>query len=165
MKDPLRNRLDAILERTAAATEPGPELAVRVDAPTVPAKTARPHSFGADTRAVRQLPRPPAEREHDLPPRWDGRPVTWEQWEIETPTSMVFHLGPEAFACPICGVVDAMPLRARGRARYDGADVGPADVLLAATRCPHCAHDQIYDFDAHELYDLDASDYRDEGST
>jgi hypothetical protein len=131
----LDERIAAILERTKPA--PGSQR------------------FGRD---ILTLERPPAERVHDLPPRWDGQPVTWGDWSIEAPTTLVFHMGPEAFACPRCGTVEHQPLRCRGR--Y--ADIGG---LLTATRCPHCAHDQVYDFETGELYDLEASDYGDEGST
>lgn len=117
-------------------------------------------------------------REHDLPPRWDGLAVVWDGWQTQI----------EAFVCPppkptcctVCGSL-ADPVTNRGRVarvpavtherirehdekRAHLAGRPPALHRLVAFRCPDCRHDQVWDTDADETWDLDHTDYGPDGS-
>lgn len=77
-------------------------------------------------------------RQHDLPPLWDGHPVEWaESWE---------HFGVvfcdvAMNACNQCGTVD-----------YTLTKSGIVNSLrrLHASRCRHCHHDAVFDYDTKE---------------
>lgn len=118
-----------------------------------------------------------ATREHDLPPRWDGHPITWQEWST-APTPVC----PRAqSACEECGVVGPR-LTARGtisvvpdfdeglpgevtdlaRAR---AERRPPTHVLIAVRCPSCMHDNVWDSRTDAVWDLDSTDYTDSGSS
>lgn len=123
-------------------------------------------------------------RPHDLPPQWDGEPVTWRPWHAAR-TTLQFHAPPEALACEQCGTVDE-PAVARGsRPPADGATFTVSEPRrtrsgreyvrrvqrpawpvrdLTAYRCRHCGHDQVRDDRTGEQWDLDAEDYGDDGS-
>lgn len=112
-------------------------------------------------------------REHDLPPRWDGHPVTWTSWG---PVPAAFLCPPPAGPrCPSCHT-DAGQLHAAGtilrelrtsstgstgsvvRART-GGPLGRLDVF----RCTGCQLDTVHDQDGG-IWDLDATDYGPNGS-
>ncbi len=97
-----------------------------------------------------------ADHGNDLPPRWDGNPVTWEPWD-DTQTTLRFHLAPDA--CDECGATWE-PLSTSGRA---GTAKDP--LFLVAFRCKACKHDVVYDLEHHRSWDLDADDYDDVGSS
>lgn len=95
---------------------------------------------------------------NDLPPKWDGHPVTWDGWE----GGEIFICPPptdQDRACAQCGVVDSQR-KNMGRTFKDGI----VHHFLHAKRCRHCNHDTVYDLRADKLWDLDPSDYSDEGS-
>ena len=105
-----------------------------------------------------------ATREHDLPPRWDGYPVTWDGWKLD-------HIWicppPKPEPCPYCGslaerVTNAGTVTITGIPRIGKIIGRPIRHRIYAMRCPACGHDQVYDF--AELWDLDLTDYQDEGS-
>lgn len=114
-------------------------------------------------------------RTHDLPPRWDGAPIEWGPWK---PGLNMFACGPRSLrrpeGCARCGstVPRAMNVGriwtdpatappAIGRARLSGGRqlVG----VLTAFRCTNCNHDSVLD-PSGELWDLDITDYTDDGS-
>lgn len=112
-------------------------------------------------------------REHDLPPRWDGLSVEWGDWED---TGRMFICPPpkKPARCGKCGSTRARlictgrvwtdsstAVRAIGRARLQGGRhlVG----LMSAFRCPDCEHDTAIDCNG-KGWDLDETDYSDEGS-
>lgn len=123
---------------------------------------------------------------HDLPPAWDGRPVTWGPWR-ETRTSLVFHTSPQDQACTACGLigepdialgtvppdpgetVDVPNIRTlrSGRTYQSGMKAIPAwpVVCLVAFRCTGCGHDTVLDQRTDETWDLDPDDYGPDGST
>jgi len=110
-------------------------------------------------------PAPRSDRAHDLPPAWDGLPVEWRGWGA-TPTTLGYHLPLDAIACRRCGSLDEQ------LHNVGVVDLGPSDdaedsgryIRLLAFRCPDCRHDQVLDQDDDELWDLDESDYGDDGS-
>lgn len=133
------------------------------------------------------LPRAP--HAHDLPPHWDGHRVEWGGWEVEPWSTLPFHMRREC--CQACGHVpgvgqqvlnhgrvrsepgEFVPFRrprdyhqaaVNQRAERDGAGLG----RLVAFRCPNCSHDVVVEFSRStpvlEVWDLDDSDYGDEGS-
>lgn len=111
-------------------------------------------------------------RDHDLPPRWDGMPVQWGDWDD---TGRIFMCPPpKPQPCPCC-----RSLRPRlfnvGRIWTDPHTAPPAIGLgrlrggrhlvghLSVYRCPDCHHDTALD-PAGQEWDLDPSDYTDTGS-
>lgn len=97
-------------------------------------------------------------RRHDLPPSWDGAPVTWDPW-TETSTTLRFHT---ITACEQCGVINE-PHVTHGL-RTPEADQ-PRIRDLVAFRCPDCGHDRVLDKRSDELWDLEPHDYDAAGST
>jgi len=130
-------------------------------------------------------------REHDLPPRWDGRAVVWEGWQYA-------HAGvfmcppPRRDVCEGCG----MPTTERGfpcwstniglvadsrtltHADYEAEEAARARLPkrvkhklerhwwreLHAFRCHHCQLDNVWDVTTNEVWTLDHTDYGDTGS-
>lgn len=108
--------------------------------------------------------------------------MVWQGWS-ETPTSMRFHSPKER--CDHCrseqepmvnlGLLHPKPgetfeversrrLRS-GRQWTELVDVSAWPVIhLAAFRCPECRCDQVHDSRDDSWWDLDPSDYADEGS-
>lgn len=119
----------------------------------------------------------PEQRQHDLPPKWDGITILWRAWAT-IHSSMRFHAKPEK--CVECGSIaeravaaGSVPLAecaSLSMSRVEGEWVRtltPAPghwFRLVAFRCPDCAHDTVWDVDRDEWYDLDFQDYGDEGS-
>lgn len=122
---------------------------------------------------------------HDLPPRWDGRPVEWGEWH-QAQTTLPFHTPVADQACTACGLIaepaisagripplasetfevpDIRTLRS-GRTYERGKKLVPAwaVVCLVAFRCTGCGADRVHDERTGETWDLDASDYGDAGS-
>lgn len=107
------------------------------------------------------------DRPYDLPPSWDGVPVTWGQWTKHR-TTLAYHLPAEALACEQCGSVDERAVNWGTRPPAAEADNrGPFHPLrdLCALRCRHCGHDQVLDERTDETWDLGPEDYTAEGST
>lgn len=109
-------------------------------------------------------------RSHDLPPRWDGLPVEWDEWWTlpdQQPTMCRIHEDGDsqpAFGhdlCTGCGRTSRHPIR-HGRARTDIG--GP--LHLVADRCPHCGHDTVSAISRGKwcTWDLDINDYLESGS-
>lgn len=115
---------------------------------------------------------------HDLPPRWDGRPVVWQGWTAP----IVFMCSIPERACAECGsrrdpslnaglVGDSPDLTRAAVKRNDDAirfhrRMAPARIgwiRLTAFRCPDCGHDVVVD-DEGTAWDLEPSDYTDAGS-
>lgn len=98
-----------------------------------------------------------ATRKHDLPPLWDGEPVVWGRWR---PPVAIFMCNRSARVepafCTACHSTanPALATGTVGRFRR-----------LTAFRCPDCGHDTVADADTGEVWDLDPTDYQDEGST
>lgn len=120
--------------------------------------------------------------EHDLPPLWDGRRVTWRGWTV--PMSTVrWHMAPEA--CTRCGstepssmnpgTVEPLPgeqvdMAVERRTKRSGVVyltsrrvAAWAVQRLMAFRCATCHHDTVWDMQG-EWWDLDESDYGEAGS-
>jgi len=91
----------------------------------------------------------------DLPPLWDGAPVTWGPWKDAPVTTWRFHASVAERACTSCGLID-------GREKVN---LGVVDGLwrLLAYRC-ECGHDVVFNHETGEAWDLDPSDYGPEGS-
>lgn len=128
---------------------------------------------------------PPAPRDHDLPPRWDGHPVEWRPWQPGYTTTYEWH-AKQPTVCGHCastskpstahGVVYApetglIQFRPRGgyphhlgQAKAAAHARGAPVRWLTAFRCPDCRTDRIHDQTTNELWDLDDSDYTNEGS-
>jgi hypothetical protein len=111
-------------------------------------------------------------REHDLPPRWDGLPVEWGDW---ADTDGVFICPPprRPDRCGSCGCT--LPrLISLGRIWTDPATappgIGHARMqrgrhlvgIITAFRCVECRHDSV--LDNEQWWDLDVTDYTDDGS-
>lgn len=95
---------------------------------------------------------------HDLPPRWDGVPVTWGPWQ--SPRVMFICPPPPPDPCAACGLIrpraEAVGKRTSRFGRYSP---------LYAFRCTHCGHDVVDDQQTGELWDLEPGiDYGDWGS-
>lgn len=114
-----------------------------------------------------------AHRQHDLPPLWDGRQVTWSRWMEADPGSLVFHTPSDTFACTGCGWIRTTQLHSIGRIHPEPVEKWIVDgsahtawpvAQLAAVRCPGCELDQVTDMDTGETWDIDPSDYTATGS-
>lgn len=126
---------------------------------------------------------------HDLPPRWDGRVALWRGWEYQQPAFVCPP--PTPTVCERCGTPHGhrgFPTQSVNRARVALSvtttlvDIEAHDenrlrlgVLahkrkpialwrLHAFRCPSCKMDTIWDIDTDEWWNLDESDYGDDGS-
>lgn len=113
-----------------------------------------------------------ASRPNDLPPAWDGLPVTWGEWA----TDRVFlcrisddaeSVAPHREPCPACGAVEALVCEghATSRIRRGTSNVvafGAGVLSLTAYRCRGCGLDHVHD--GTRLWQLDPDDYTDEGS-
>jgi hypothetical protein len=117
---------------------------------------------------------------HDLPPRWDGKPVAWRGWERP---EALFICPPRKDPCESCGSLADQTMNV-GLVGDDPAmtpeDVERDDQLvragykpprsrkswlkLTAFRCVDCGADSVLD-DDDEVWTLDLSDYGDAGST
>lgn len=114
-----------------------------------------------------------ATREHDLPPKWDGCPVEWGPWR-EAPPVLICPPPKGHGTCPECGST-ATRMTATGLRHIAYGDnvvrVGtgrlqPREMTasLSAVRCPDCMHDIVVDLWTDSVWDLDPTDYEDEGS-
>lgn len=129
-------------------------------------------------------------RTHDLPPKWDGHVVQWCGWEYVAPAFICPP--PRKEVCEGCGMPTTLSgfpcwstargivalstrttlndLRAedeiRRRAGWAAGQRKPLALhRLIAFRCHHCGLDTVWDTDADHMWNLDDSDYGDEGSS
>lgn len=125
----------------------------------------------------------PNNRPFDLPPSWDGQPVTWGPWS-ELDSTLAYHLSAEALACRKCGavaerstawgvrppasatVLAEVPRHTRTGRAYLSHERVPARPVrdLFAARCRHCGHDTVSDERTGEVWELEPEDYSAEGS-
>lgn len=100
----------------------------------------------------------------DLPPAWDGEPIEWGEWS-DNRTTIPYHSKPEDLVCHKCGAFDE-PLINFGRRRVDKHGVTLLHQYrdLVIFRCRDCRHDRVWDQRTDQWWDLDPSDYEDEGS-
>lgn len=99
-------------------------------------------------------------RDHDLPPKWDGRPVQWDGWHTLMPAFICPP--PKRDCCPACGSLTE-PVSNTGRVFAD-PDLRVPVGMLFAFRCPDCRIDLVLDSHGRDGWVLDESDYSDEGS-
>jgi ribosomal protein S27E len=92
---------------------------------------------------------------HDLPPAWDGQPVTWGEW-VRVWSTLDFHLPASEIACRACGLIESSLVATGAVDRI---------LVLYAFRCPGCRHDVVFDRRTDESWDLEPVDYLDGGST
>lgn len=131
-------------------------------------------------------------REHDLPPRWDGFAVVWKPWQTPPPVFVCppirdndvctscrlprYHRGRPRWQTAVGLVCDRAWLDhddyTRQQARRDRLPEHLRHEVrtrwwrrLHATRCVHCDHDVVTDTQTGQVWDLDHTDYGDEGST
>ena len=130
-------------------------------------------------------------RDHDLPPKWDGRSVAWQGWEYAT-SGLFICPRPQREVCEGCG----MPTEERGfpcwstngglradstrltlddfRVEESARERLPVKVKgklarhwwieLIAHRCHHCELDTVWDTSSDEWWTLDHTDYGHDGS-
>lgn len=111
-------------------------------------------------------------REHDLPPRWDGLPVQWGEWD-DTGGAFICP-PPTPDPCQQCGSTrpqlfnigriwttpDTRPPTIGGPPRGDTRHlIG----IISAFRCPACGHDSVTDHKGSQ-WNLDQTDYTEDGS-
>lgn len=111
-------------------------------------------------------------REHDLPPRWDGAPVEWGGWTSEGVVFICPPIGQPL--CAVCGSTTPRLVSHGIRTIPYDENVVPVGVArlqahetrrrMVAHRCPDCRHDTVWDQETDQVWDLDATDYGDDGS-
>lgn len=106
---------------------------------------------------------------HDLPPRWDGHPITWSGWQEPLTTTWDLHHTAQD-SCESCGHHGNPPSNLgtihRTLTALDGRATRHTTITatLCAYRCPACHLDTVVDLTTSEAWILDESDYHDEGS-
>lgn len=115
--------------------------------------------------SVRRLWGVPAR--NDLPPSWDGVPVTWLGWKKPMGSTLELHLPLDQQACDQCGGLGDGQLINPGTRPATEPQKGWATQYrdIYAFRCPHCGHDSVWDMATDQHWDLDPDDYGDEGSS
>lgn len=127
----------------------------------------------------------PPGHKHDLPPTWDGQVVRWKPWQ---PTEDIqICPPPKPVKCVRCKstkppllafglvhprpgatmtVTETVPSRRQPGASFERSKQVPAwpTLRLSAFRCPDCKLDDVWDRDTDTWWELDDSDYGDEGS-
>ena len=111
-------------------------------------------------------------RQHDLPPRWDGLPVEWGSWSDTA--DIIICPPPRRPRCVRCGShqdphmnlgrVWTEPGMVRAIRRAQLSNGRHLVAHLAAFRCPDCEHDHVIDLVNDQAWDLDPTDYTDDGS-
>ncbi len=132
-------------------------------------------------------------REHDLPPKWDGRVVVWSGWEYVPPSSMTMWHSRGRDVCQGCGRPDTergFPCWSTNQGLRASSQLLTVDDFhaeearraalpeplrgrvtrhfwrdLTAFRCHHCSLDTVWDTATDEMWVLDHTDYGPEGST
>lgn len=118
----------------------------------------------------------PSLRPNELPVAWDGVPLTWgdlmplyAMTHVE-PYACNGHNGTSTAVDVYIGKVPGEPVepywirdKTTGHARKrPGWETRHARLVLY--RCLDCGHDQVFDTDSDTYWDLDETDYADEGS-
>lgn len=98
-------------------------------------------------------------REHDVPPMWDGNPITWGEWQ-DGSMSVFICPPPKPEPCPWCGSLAGT----RCRVGETESPWRKARTRLYLTRCVGCSRDQVWDAWADQWWDLDEDDYGPDGS-
>lgn len=113
-------------------------------------------------------------RQHDLPPRWDGLPVEWSGWQ-QPPVVYVCPPPRRPDRCDTCAS-ERQPSINIGRVWTDPATapqaIGRARLrrgrhlvcVITAMRCNDCGHDRVLELSSGMTWDLDETDYTDDGS-
>lgn len=129
---------------------------------------------------LRGLPTP-TDREYDMPPMWDGRRVEWSEWDdsrwfiCPPPKADPCACGSTAPRVTSIGTVHPLPGEmvqgTRTKRLKSGREYGiptevPAQPLIAlhAERCVTCGLDTVYETATESVWELDATDYRADGS-
>lgn len=109
-------------------------------------------------------------REYDLPPEWDGRPITWDAEWIDGYRPLICPPPKDHRTCDECDTTRT-PLikhgvfyrRAVWRTRYNQIRTGRTGLRLIALRCPDCRADTVM---CHEgkVWALGTEDYGPRGS-
>lgn len=97
---------------------------------------------------------------HDLPPKWDGRPVTWHGWDAGVTTYVCPE--PNRECCQFCGSLEPAVFNRGSRRVIEGRDRFMPS--LYAYRCPTCRRDIVEETGSDEAWELEPSDYGDEGA-
>lgn len=102
---------------------------------------------------------------HDLPPLWDGDPVTWDAWHSGA-SSLDFHVPLADLACHHCGLLGSRQI-AHGTIHHHPSVTGRIEnvAVLFAFRCPGCLHDEVWDRRTDDMWEVDEDDYLAAGST
>lgn len=122
-------------------------------------------------------------RANDLPPRWDGRVVSWTEWRPDR-LRVCGSLQPDA--CLECGstalpdysrailypnqgdthraLIEAATRRTGRRYMRERTVPTKPHPRLVAFRCPDCRIDQVLDLVTQTWWTLDEDDYGPEGS-
>ena len=131
-------------------------------------------------------------RQHDLPPKWDGRVVAWQGWEY-APSGVFICPPPKADVCEGCRkpttekgfpcwstnrgfvadsfrlTLDDFAAENEKRDRLPFLAKGKLArhwwIELTAFRCHHCNLDSVWDWTTNEWWLLDHTDYGDDGSS
>lgn len=96
----------------------------------------------------------PIARDHDLPPRWDGIPVTWRGWQDPTICTMSLHMPPTT--CQACGHPGDQPSNigtvGHQLTLLDSTTTRTPSITttLCAWRCPTCQLDTVTDLTTGE---------------
>lgn len=104
-------------------------------------------------------------RDHDLPPRWDGHAVTWTGW-TEPPVVHMCGRGAAVLSRHVCVACGSVTPTVMNTGRYFVRSMRSGRIngrRITVFRCPDCRHDMVRDYD-RAWWDLDPSDYGDEGS-
>lgn len=130
-------------------------------------------------------------RENDLPPKWNGLAVLWRGWEY-VPAGTFICPPPKIDVCEGCGMPTTergFPAWSTNRGLVAVASFLTHDDLryeeenrarlgrivhkrkpralyrLTVFRCHSCALDTVWDHDTDEMWNLDHTDYGNEGSS
>jgi len=96
----------------------------------------------------------------DLPPRWDGRPVEWHGWAAGPP---VLICPPRSRSCcQFCGSLEPAVSNRGSRRVIEGRDRFMPSLI--AFRCPDCHRDLVWDTSTDKTWELEPSDYTEEGA-
>jgi hypothetical protein len=98
------------------------------------------------------------QRIHSVPVKWDGQEVDWVGFEHPAGTPIICAAKP--LLCPQCGT-SAQPRINQGRV-FNRLNIMVNSLVLQ--RCMSCGFTQVWDMETDKWFDLDESDYSDDGS-
>ena len=102
-----------------------------------------------------------------LPPQWDGKPVTWDNWEHLNAVRICRDGTTKTNAsatCGACGFNDETEWTCHGYTKPD-APLAPPRLRFTVWRCANCGQDTVYDHETTEVWDLDEDDYGPDGTS